>query len=1227
VTKEPYLSSVLRNIYEHKLSSLLKKTRIEMSTDDGRIMMGTADDTGSLCYGEVYVQYSVNIDRPQEETKILEGTVVVAKNPCFHPGDLRKFTAVNKPQLKHMIDCIVFPTQGSRPHPDEMSGSDLDGDMYFVCWNNQLQPPGVSRAPMNYQPKPKEVLDRPVTESDMIEFIGKYIEGDRLGVIANSHLAHADGQERGIFSQQCLDLAQMHSDAVDFPKTGVTVRITPELRPRQYPHYMLKRDKLGYWSEHVLGKLFDQCQSIMSNRGKHVLDLETCLDENFLVPGYGDYLPVAHTIHDYYRRNIERLINEYGISTETEIVTGHILKLRKQRRGTLQRENVEIAEIINVRLKTITSRVKEMFFQAADKQSDKSSVERSRLASALYFVTYSELAVDSTCLSLPWIFVDHLLSARRFRANPESTSPTSHTRQFQSLLEQLSREVVEFKDTSRRLDETREQRKRAFQRLSVVMKELESVQMVLPVFGSHATGFDDTASSLDVLCDVKSRAMSQECLDQIINSMKEKFNFSRLQSFKLGSKPITFNDDVNRIKVCLYTDITCIRRTVYIISAVANNSWIVPVLHIMLCWAKRSKITGNDRGNTMTTEQFILLFLSYFSQNVADHQLVDAEDQERVMELIVQNHFIDCKASTCTHARKLNTSLQSLQISDDATNHSSDEGHKNYANVILNFLNWCSRLQGAILKEVVDPVIEDGETKLFNLKELQCQRLAERMLKAYHTLAQSGHFADLVKESKLSDEHLLIYLPQQVCKRILLTEKSYEDKLKRESQAEVVVIRKRPYRDYLAGLVLEAWGSLQSLQLLRDLIADEAKANLSLDVVGSTHYAIKNAMLTVFKNCSSDLSAVVFVRYGGPCQAEHDRLKRYLPCVRRPHLGSSFSRDKFVERSLQQLNRINDNYDENVHGKMRAVISYGTFYIANSDTYLRELPVSEFDDLLKPTSRKQTNRLDPIHPRGGNSGRGMGRTRERRVGPGRYFVPQPSNYRASFIPAGNQNIDSSRLQNFLHKNGFILVDEKIAYRLALRLDISGEHRKLSATVGLDKNFNLVFVNMADNKWLYVTVVSSHKDFRNRPYDCRFKLLSNNNVTVLQSEVHKDDFADIIAKHRAMLLRDGDEVYGVHSEFRKRLSFVRRKHMKVYRLAANQHGATTDAFLYGMEIRINYGTEYSRPSMATGEFLDVDRNRVEVTAVPELPDLRDEDKMRTFFTKCWQFAEELGSVLE
>ncbi|XP_022809817.1 uncharacterized protein LOC111346816 [Stylophora pistillata] len=129
LTTEPFFKSLLVAMYRNHMHELLARARILLPPTEARLMMGVMDELGVLKPGQVFVQYSAvetRGDREEEFNKnekiVLRGAVVVTRNPCLHPGDVRQLEAVHAPGLCHLVDCVVFPRQGLRPHPNEMAG-------------------------------------------------------------------------------------------------------------------------------------------------------------------------------------------------------------------------------------------------------------------------------------------------------------------------------------------------------------------------------------------------------------------------------------------------------------------------------------------------------------------------------------------------------------------------------------------------------------------------------------------------------------------------------------------------------------------------------------------------------------------------------------------------------------------------------------------------------------------------------------------------------------------------------------------------------------------------------------------------------------------------------------------------------------------------------------------------------------------------------------------------
>ncbi|XP_076929017.1 RNA-dependent RNA polymerase 6-like [Bidens hawaiensis] len=342
---EPHLRGMLSSIRVAQLEDLREKSRIFVN--DGRWLMGCFDELAVLEQGQCFIQvsnpsvencFAKHGSRFSERTRnltVIKGDVIIAKNPCLHPGDVRVLKAVNVPGLEHLFDCLIFPQKGDRPHTDEASGSDLDGDLYFVTWDENLIPPSKrSWPPMEYTAAQAKEVPRGVTQKEIIGFFAKNMVNDSLGTICNAHVVHADLSDYGALDENCIKLAELAATAVDFPKTGKVVSMPHELRPKLYPDFMGKEEFQSYKSEKILGKLYRQIknfydtdvtpgpeQEILPSSIPYDKDLEVADSESFLNDAWGCKLS--------YDRQLNGLLGQYKVAREEEIVTGHIWSMPK----------------------------------------------------------------------------------------------------------------------------------------------------------------------------------------------------------------------------------------------------------------------------------------------------------------------------------------------------------------------------------------------------------------------------------------------------------------------------------------------------------------------------------------------------------------------------------------------------------------------------------------------------------------------------------------------------------------------------------------------------------------------------------------------------------------------------------------------------------------------------------------------------------------------------------
>ncbi|EDN94048.1 hypothetical protein SS1G_09915 [Sclerotinia sclerotiorum 1980 UF-70] len=212
-----FLRDVLEMAVLIELRTLKHKARIPV--EKGYHLHGIMDETGILKEGEIYCCWLEDGKR----TTLVQSSVVITRAPALHPGDVQLANAVDVPSnspLKRLYNCICFSQKGARDLPSQLSGGDLDGDLYYVMFDPEMKLKKTV-IPADYPRLPPLDIGRSVTQQDMADNFLTFMKTDQLGVISNRHQVYADQNVMGTQCQQCLILAELCSTAVDFSKTGI----------------------------------------------------------------------------------------------------------------------------------------------------------------------------------------------------------------------------------------------------------------------------------------------------------------------------------------------------------------------------------------------------------------------------------------------------------------------------------------------------------------------------------------------------------------------------------------------------------------------------------------------------------------------------------------------------------------------------------------------------------------------------------------------------------------------------------------------------------------------------------------------------------------------------------------------------------------------------------------------------------------------------------------------
>ncbi|TRM55909.1 RNA dependent RNA polymerase-domain-containing protein [Schizophyllum amplum] len=210
---EPHVKCLLERLQKRSLDSLRKKLNIRVK--NSFYLFGVCDERGVLSEGEVYINISGDVKL---------GTVLVGRNPAYSTSVLRVLQAVNRPELAHCHNCIVFASQSTRSETTKMQG-DVDGDYYWVTTDPTLIPPRTSEPPAAIPPRASRKSDYVNEKADGLKVFMRLRRNFTLSSASKAWMDNVTLTPDLADAPLARSLARIVEQAVDLVKSGGNARM------------------------------------------------------------------------------------------------------------------------------------------------------------------------------------------------------------------------------------------------------------------------------------------------------------------------------------------------------------------------------------------------------------------------------------------------------------------------------------------------------------------------------------------------------------------------------------------------------------------------------------------------------------------------------------------------------------------------------------------------------------------------------------------------------------------------------------------------------------------------------------------------------------------------------------------------------------------------------------------------------------------------------------------